>query len=390
MSPSDAPESDEPYWATACFSSAICIALIEKFGFLERSKPDTIASNFWPTWKRSGRCSSRSRPRSVRLTKPIAPSSPTCTSRPASWTARTVTVTVSPLRTPPSRTCAGGSAGAAAFELLHAEADALLLDIDVEDLRLDRLTLAVKLKRFLARHAPGDVRHVDHAVDVALEPDEQPELGRILDLALDHRADRMSRSECGPRIFLRLLEAKRNAALLLVDLEHLHVDFLRSADDLARVNVLLGPAHLGDVDEALDARLELDEGAIFGDVGDPAAERAADRIFGGRTLPRIRLELLHAERNALSLAVDADDLHLHRVADVEDLGRVIDALVRNVGDVKQAVDAPQIDEGAVIGDVLDHTLDHLTLGQRLDEPAALLGAGFLEDGAARHDDIAAA
>ena len=31
------------------------------------------------------------------------------------------------------------------------------------------------------------------------------------------------------------------------------------------------------MDQALDARLELDEGAIFGDVGDPAAERAADR-----------------------------------------------------------------------------------------------------------------
>src|SRR6185437_12927899 len=41
MSPSDAPESDEPYWATACFSSAIWSALIEKFGFFERSKPVT-------------------------------------------------------------------------------------------------------------------------------------------------------------------------------------------------------------------------------------------------------------------------------------------------------------------------------------------------------------
>ena len=66
-------------------------------------------------------------------------------------------------------------------------------------------------------------------------------------------------------------------------------------DDLARVDVLLGPAHLGDVDQALDARLELDERAIFGDVGDPAAEHAADRIFGRRAFPRIALELLHAE-----------------------------------------------------------------------------------------------
>ena len=39
---------------------------------LDRSKPLTRASNFWPTWKRSARCSSWS-PRSVRLMKPVAP-----------------------------------------------------------------------------------------------------------------------------------------------------------------------------------------------------------------------------------------------------------------------------------------------------------------------------
>ena len=80
MSPSDAPLSLLPYCATACFSSEICSALIEKVGFLPRSKPGDLASNFWPTWKRSGRCSSRSRPRSMRLMKPVAPSSPTWTS----------------------------------------------------------------------------------------------------------------------------------------------------------------------------------------------------------------------------------------------------------------------------------------------------------------------
>src|SRR6185369_1998524 len=208
--------------------------------------------------------------------------------------------------------------------------------------------------------------------------------------ALDHGADRVRLGEGQPRILLRLLEAQRDPALLLVDLEHLHVDFLRGADDLARVNVLLGPAHLRDVDQALDAGFQLDERAIFGDVGHPAAEHSADRIFGGRALPRVALQLLHAERNALSLAVDADDLHLHRVADVQDLGRVIDALVGNVSDVEQAVDPAEVDERAIIGDVLDDSVDDLALGQALDEAAALLGAGFLEDRAARHDDIAAA
>src|SRR5262245_60796774 len=119
---------------------------------------------------------------------------------------------------------------------------------------------------------------MDHAVDVAFEADEQAELGRILDLALNSGTDRMLLGEIGPRISLGLLETERNAALFFVDLENLDVDFLAGADDLARMDVLLGPAHLGDVHEAFDARLELDESAIFGDVGDPAAERAFERI----------------------------------------------------------------------------------------------------------------
>src|SRR4030095_1542569 len=77
-------------------------------------------------------------------------------------------------------TGARGRTRAAAFELLHAERNALLFDVDVEHLRLNRLALAVKLQRLLARHAPRDVRHVDHAVNVALEPHQPPDSGRIL------------------------------------------------------------------------------------------------------------------------------------------------------------------------------------------------------------------
>src|SRR5688572_4385281 len=279
---------------------------------------------------------------------------------------------------------------AAALELLDAEADALLLDVDVKHLRLDGFALVMELQGFLARHAPGDVRHVDHPVDVAIEADEQPELGRILDLALDRRPNRVLGGEIGPRVRLRLLEAERNPALLLVDLEHLDVHFLRSADDLARVDVLLGPAHLADVDQAFDARLELDESAIFGDIGHPAAERPVDRIFGRGAVPRIALELLHAEADALRVAVDADDLHLDRVADVDDFARVADALVADVGDVQQPIDPAQVDERPIVGDVLDDAFDDLALGEAHDQAGTLFGSRLFQDRSARHDDIAAA
>ncbi len=230
---------------------------------------------------------------------------------------------------------------------------------------------------------------MDHAVDVVLQAEEQAELGLVLDLALDGRADRMLLRELFPRIAHGLLQAERDAALGGVDFEDDHLHLLRGGDDLARMDVLLRPAHLGDVDQTLDPRLQLHEGAVVGDVGDAAGEARADRVFRLDALPRIRLELLHAERDAEGLRIDADDLHLHRLADIQDLGRVVDAPPRHVGDVKQAVDAAEIDEGAVFGDVLDDAVDHLAFVQALHQLGALLRERVLKHRAARDDDVAA-
>ncbi len=77
------------------------------------------------------------------------------------------------------------------------------------------------------------------------------------------------------------------------------------------------------------------------------------------------------------------------LADLQRLGRVVDAAPRDVGDVQQAVDAAEIDEGAVVGDVLDHAVEDLAFLQAGDQLGALLGAGLFEHGAAGHDDVAA-
>ena len=92
----------------------------------------------------------------------------------------------------------------------------------------------------------------------------------------------------------------------------------------------------------------------------------------------------------MGLVVDLDDLDLHRLADVEHLGRVIDAPPGDVGDVQQAVDAAEVHERAVVGDVLDHAVDDLALFEVLHQLLALLGAGLFQHGAAGHDDVAAA
>src|SRR3954469_6647649 len=277
-----------------------------------------------------------------------------------------------------------------AFQLLDAERDAFLFDIDVEHDGFHRVALLEIVDPLLARKLPVEVGQMHHAVDVAFQPQEQAELGLVLDLALDHRPDREFLDEHFPRVAHGLLEPKRNPPLDRIDFQDLHFNFLRGRDDLARMHVLLGPRHLRDVDQAFDARLQFDERAVVGDVGDAAGEARVQRIFGLDALPRIVQQLLHAERNAVGLVVDLDDLDLHGLADGEHLGRVIDPPPGDIGDVKQAIDAAEINERTVIGDVLDHAVDHLTFFEVLHQLLALLGAGLFENRAARHHDVAAA
>ena len=66
-----------------------------------------------------------------------------------------------------------------------------------------------------------------------------------------------------------------------------------------------------------------------------------------------------------------------------------DAAPRHVGDVQQAVDAAEVDERAVVGDVLDHAAQHLAFGQRLERLLLLLGVLFFEQDLAREHDVAA-
>src|ERR1019366_2040598 len=77
------------------------------------------------------------------------------------------------------------------------------------------------------------------------------------------------------------------------------------------------------------------------------------------------------------------------VAHLKELGRVIDPTPAHVGDVQEAVDAAEIDERAVLGDVLDDAADDLALFQGLEGLRLLLVALFLEEHAPAEDDVAA-
>ena len=151
----------------------------------------------------------------------------------------------------------------------------------------------------------------------------------------------------------------------------------------------LGPAHLADVDQPLDARLQLDEGAVAHDVDDFAGVPAADRILVGDVGPRAGRLLLEAEGDLLLVLVHLEDVDFELLVDVDDLVRIVDAAPAHVGDVQQAVDAAEIDEGAELGDVLDDALADLARLDLAEQLLLHLLALVFEQLAAADDDVAA-
>ena len=66
-----------------------------------------------------------------------------------------------------------------------------------------------------------------------------------------------------------------------------------------------------------------------------------------------------------------------------------DTLPRHIGDVKETVEAAEVHEHAVFGDVLGLTGNDLTFGEGLEEILTLGVAFFFKQHTAGHDDVAA-
>ncbi len=84
---------------------------------------------------------------------------------------------------------------------------------------------------------------MDHAVDIAVEADEETEFGLVLDLAFDLAADRIFLGEDFQGLASVCLRPSEMRRLTGSTFEHLNIDFLARRDDLAGMHVLLGPGH---------------------------------------------------------------------------------------------------------------------------------------------------
>src|SRR5262249_28156520 len=77
----------------------------------------------------------------------------------------------------------------------------------------------------------------------------------------------------------------------------------------------------------------------------------------------MRLQLLHAERNALLVSFDLDDFRFNLLSCREHIRWLIDAMPGNFGDMQQSIDTPDVNEGAVIGKASDRAVHDIAFFQ---------------------------
>ena len=94
------------------------------------------------------------------------------------------------------------------------------------------------------------------------------------------------------------------------------------------------------MEQAVDAVVDLDEGAVVGEVSHHALDDRPRRVVGGHLFPGILLGLLHAQRDFLLFLVDGQHHHLDLVARLHEFARMADPLrPTHLADVHEPLDA---------------------------------------------------
>ena len=274
-------------------------------------------------------------------------------------------------------------------KLFDTEGEAFGCDVDVEDDGFDFVVFVIEFGRVADFLCPADVGDMDETVDAVFDADEETEIGNVADFALDDGADGIFLFEDFPGIGFGLFHAEANFLGIGIEGEDDDINDITDVDNAAGMFDTACPGHFGDVDEAFDAFFEFNERTVI-DEGDDAAEGAdAGGISFCGMFPGIRGELFVAEGNAFVVRRELEDFDLDFVADLNDFVRMIDTAPAHVGDVEETVDAAEVNECTVFGDVLDDAVENGTFVEFFERLALENCTFFFEKGAAGKDDVSA-
>ncbi len=164
---------------------------------------------------------------------------------------------------------------------------------------------------------PAQIRDVYQSVDAVFDLDEGAKVCQVAHTALDHCACRIALGQVFPGVVEKLLHAQRNAAVGRIHAQHNGLNFIARLHQLRRMLQPLRPSHLREVNQALDALLQLDKRAVVGNREHAAMHMRTHRVALAGVQPRVRRQLLEAQGYALLVLVELQHLYLDLVTDVD-------------------------------------------------------------------------
>ena len=135
-----------------------------------------------------------------------------------------------------------------------------------------------------------------------------------------------------------------------VNLQHFRFHRIALLEHFAWVFDPPRPADVAHVDQSVKPFLNFEERAKLGQVADAAGDLRADRIFFCEFRPRIGLSLRQAEGNAPMIRSHLKHHHVHGIADLHQLRRMLFPLrPAHLRNVHQTFDSGvELDEGAIV------------------------------------------
>src|SRR6266702_2273899 len=285
---------------------------------------------------------------------------------------------------------AGGKAPWVRLKLLDAERETLIFYVNLENYRLHQAPFCVHIAGMLDALRPRHIRDMHQAVDAVLDADKHAEVGHVLDLTFDSGAGRIFIGNRRPGIFGNLLESQGDFTVAHVDAEDNRFNFIADVEHIGGAANPLRPGHLRHVDQTFNAGLQFDERAVFHQADNLAVNALTDRELGRYVNPGISQGLLDAERNFPFGAVEFEHFCGDLLARLENIRPLADPAPGKIGHMKQSVNAAQINEGAIVGNILDRTLYDLTFFKFFEGYVAYRRALLFENGTARQHDIVTA
>src|SRR6266568_2607297 len=201
---------------------------------------------------------------------------------------------------------------------------------------------------------PAQIANVHQSVNSLFNFNERAKVSEITHAPFNRGTHRILLDQAVPRIGCKLPHPERNPPLTRIDTQHHAFNLIAYIDQLRRMFGALRPGHFADMDETFDSLLKLDECSVISHADDPPVNMRAYRIAMLGIQPRIRRELLESQRDSLLVAIKLEYLHLNLVADIHQIAGMSEPAPGHVCNVQQTVNAAEVDECSVFGEILDH------------------------------------